>query len=49
MALNTNPNKFDPEGKNRTQRDTYIEGKLKEYKEVENVTLWAIFEQDFEE
>ncbi|EED22642.1 conserved hypothetical protein [Talaromyces stipitatus ATCC 10500] len=48
MAPNTNPNEFDPEGKNRTQRDTYVEGKLKEYKEAEDVVLWAIFKQDFE-
>ncbi|EED15749.1 hypothetical protein TSTA_051860 [Talaromyces stipitatus ATCC 10500] len=48
MAPNTNPNEFDPEGKNRTQRDTYVEGKLKKYKEAEDVVLWAIFKQDFE-
>jgi hypothetical protein len=39
MAPNTNPNEFDPEGKNRTQHDTYVEARLSEYQEAEDELL----------
>ncbi|EED20842.1 hypothetical protein TSTA_080750 [Talaromyces stipitatus ATCC 10500] len=47
MALNPNPNGFEPEGKNHTQLDTYVNGKLTEYREGNDTILWAMFIQDF--
>ncbi|KAE8550702.1 hypothetical protein EYB25_003641 [Talaromyces marneffei] len=49
MAPNPDPNGFTPGNKNRTQIDTYIDGKLSEYREGSDHILWAAFTQDFKE